>query len=146
VVFSDALGNLSSVTINGLQGDDILVVSYTNGFFATPTVFNGGFHSTPTGDGLKVEGPIPGAASSSYSAGSESAEGKSGTITNSTGLLNHVIQFSGLEPITITGPFALLTVIAGLSGGTALTLSDDPADTAGTGGNVLTSNGTMETL
>jgi hypothetical protein len=145
VVFSDALANLSSITINGLHGDDTLVVDYENGFFAVPTAFNGGGQATPAGDSLEVKGVVPGGGASSYAVGPPSGEGKSGAITTSTGALTHVIQFSGLEPITLVGAGGSLTVIPAAAT-TIITLSDDPADTAGPGGNVLTADGGMETV
>lgn len=143
VVLSEAVANLSSVTINGLLGDDTLNVDYSNGFFAVPTTFNGGFQTTPTGDSLEVSGSIPGAGASSYTPGPPSVEGKSGTITSSTGASTHFIRFSGLEPVTFSGGFGL-SIFA--SSSTTTSLSDDPIDMAGPGGNVLTGDGGLETI
>jgi len=145
VVFNETVANLSSVTINGLNGDDKLIVDYSNGFLTVPTTFHGGFQTTPTGDSLEINGSVPGVGTSSYLPGPPSVEGKSGTITNSTGASSHVIRFSGLEPITLVGAGGSLTVIP-VAATTTLTLSDDPANMAGLGGNVLTGDGGMETV
>jgi len=145
VVFTDATSNLSSVTINGQLGDDVLIVDYSNGFFAIPTTFNGGFQTTPAGDSLEVRGSVPGGFETTFVAGPPSAEGKSGTITNRAVVSVHVVHFSGLEPITLTGAGGSLIVFV-LDASTTVTLSDDLIDAAGPGGNVLTADGGMETV
>ena len=56
------------------------------------------------------------------------------------------LSFSGLAPLVFSGAGGTLTVDASaLPGLTTLTITDDPLDTAGPGGNVITGNGGFET-
>ena len=56
------------------------------------------------------------------------------------------LSFSGLAPLVMSGAGGTLTVDASaLPGLTTLSIADDPSDTAGPGGNVITGNGGFET-
>jgi len=95
-VFSRNANALSSLTINGLAGDDTVTVDYASGgFFNLPITFDGGAGGN---DKLKVVGD--GATTNAIYAPSTGS-----TATNHVGTVTvngAVITFSNLEPIDIT--------------------------------------------
>ncbi|OYV79729.1 MAG: hypothetical protein B7Z73_19175, partial [Planctomycetia bacterium 21-64-5] len=126
----------SEVVINGSDGDDTLIVDFTNGspIPSGGLTFNGGDQATSRGDVLDIEG---------HSFGNvlyDSFNAHDGTIT----LDGAAIRYTGLEPIVNSGTVAdmVLTLPVGTVGAS---LEDD-----GTPGNNMvqlrSTNGTFETI
>jgi photosystem II stability/assembly factor-like uncharacterized protein len=132
-----------SLTVNGLDGNDKLVLDFTNGNFLPPEglFYNGGSQSSSPGDSLEAIG-------NSSLSGSYIPDGTvhgNGTVI----IGGRTVVFTGLEPVTVSGfaDFTLVTpnsddsllisadasgntIISGTSGGVAFeSLTVDPATT-----------------
>jgi autotransporter-associated beta strand protein len=115
-VLDTPLSGLTSLTINGEDGDDTLTVDYSfaGGFFNLPITFNGGNQTGSPGDTLVINDP-PGTATTvthtftSASAGSVNIDGTAISytglepVTDNVSATNRVFTFTGgAETITVT--------------------------------------------
>jgi hypothetical protein len=101
IVLDQPLANLTSLTINGQDGDDTLTVDYggAGGFFNLPITYNGGAGAADS-DKLVITGGAFATATHTFTlTGPE----HSGDIVYDTGLISATISYTGLEPVDMTG-------------------------------------------
>lgn len=129
--------DLTNVTVEGQGGNDTLTLNYgfAGGYFTTPVVLNGGSDS----DTLIVSGGNFATVRNTYAA----AMG-SGNLSFDTGAKTSVVNYSGVEPVNLTGTaIAALQFVLPANLGNAAVLED--AGSAGDGFTQLSSGGTFET-
>ncbi|MCL4207844.1 MAG: autotransporter-associated beta strand repeat-containing protein, partial [Pirellulaceae bacterium] len=133
VVFSAPLAALTSLQIDGGDGDDNLVVNYaddatTDGYFDLDILFNGGDHSTPLpGDTLTIVGPGGDKLFDSVTFNHTGVD--NGDVTVVEGGVTSVISYTGLEPVIVDGSAAAVVI--------NLPATDNNTTLSVSGGNLL---------
>ncbi|WP_202921738.1 autotransporter-associated beta strand repeat-containing protein [Anatilimnocola aggregata] len=95
-IMTAPLANLTSLTINGGDGDDTLTIDYTGpgGEFALPITFNGQNQASPNpGDALAIVGGAFATATFNYINANNGSINLDGTM----------ITYTGLEPLAFSG-------------------------------------------
>ncbi|MDZ4821217.1 MAG: hypothetical protein SGJ20_19830, partial [Planctomycetota bacterium] len=123
VVWSVPFGQLNSLTINSLAGNDTLTVELLGGPVTPPAglLFDGGL-SSGVGDKLTINGPIYGFVTYNYT------DHQSGSVTSNS----RAVSYQGLEQLTYTNPSLVAVFNLPPAGQNAVVLGDD-----GTAGNSL---------
>jgi autotransporter-associated beta strand protein len=121
-ILNTPLANLTSLTVNGLDGDDTLTIDYSaaDGFFNLPITYHGGDQTGAPGDTLVIMG-TPGTATTithTFASANDGSVDIDGTR----------ISYTGLEPIT-DNLDAVDRVFSFTGGAESITLADaaDPA-------------------
>ncbi len=135
---------LTSLTFNGMEGNDNVVVNNPDGGLFAPVdgVFiNGGTQGGDPGDGLEINGGVTDTAI--YTTAAHHADGKDGSIELTTGSVTANYTYTGLEPLANTGTAA--NVVFNLPGTADDAILEDDGVAFNGMSQLRSLNGTFET-